>query len=66
MYCVESGSCEGGALPVIMSINGPRETHDDREFTSLSAGPNLIQDEKTEKELQYVFSDCRWSDYLSL
>ena len=22
------GSCEGGALPVIMSITGPRETHD--------------------------------------
>ena len=21
------GSCEGGALPVIMSITGPRETH---------------------------------------
>ena len=24
------GSCEGGTLPVIMSITGPRETHDYR------------------------------------
>ena len=27
------GTCEGGALPVIMSITGPRETHDYRELT---------------------------------
>ena len=26
------GSCEGGALPVIMSITGPRETHDYRNY----------------------------------
>ena len=25
---LHSGSCEGGALLVIMSITGPRETHD--------------------------------------
>ena len=29
---LQVGSCEGGALPVIMSIIGPRETHDYREF----------------------------------
>ena len=26
------GSCEGGALPVIMSITGPREPHDYRDY----------------------------------
>ena len=26
------GSCEGSALPVIMSITGPRETHDYRDY----------------------------------
>ena len=28
------GSCEGGALPVIISIIGPRAPHDDRGFNS--------------------------------
>ena len=29
--CYKFGSCEGGALLVIMSIIGPRERHDYRE-----------------------------------
>ena len=33
-YTFTSASCEGGALPVIMSITGPRETHDYCVLTS--------------------------------
>ena len=29
---LQVGSCEGGALPVIMPITGPRKTHDHREL----------------------------------
>ena len=32
------GSCEGGALPVIMTITGPREAHDHLQLEPLSAG----------------------------
>ena len=32
-------SARGGALPVIMSIIGPRETHDDRNYNLL--GPSI-------------------------
>ena len=35
---LKTGSCEGGALPVIMSINGPHETHDYRELKPLMPG----------------------------
>ena len=29
--CVQGGPCEGGALPVTMSFNGVRESHDYRD-----------------------------------
>ena len=34
LFLLKVGSCEGGALPVIMSIVDPRETHDYRDFNS--------------------------------
>ena len=39
----ECYKCEGGALPVIMPIIGPRETHDYGEVELLRAGPNLTK-----------------------
>ena len=29
---------EGGALPVIMSITGPRESHDYRDYPTITSG----------------------------
>ena len=35
-------SAGGGALPVMMSIIGPRETHDYRNYNLLGSGVNNI------------------------
>ena len=43
-------SAGGGALPVIMSIIGPRETHDYRNYNLLGSGTNTSQKKKERKK----------------
>ena len=43
----------GGALPVIMSIIGPRETHDYRNYNLLGSGVN------TPKKIKNVNGGCQ-------
>ena len=52
--CVTRLSAGGGALPVIMSIIGPRETHDYRNYNLLGPGTNKFQ--KIPKP-NHIFSD---------
>ena len=42
-------SAGGGALPVIMSIIGPRETHDYRNYNLLGSGINTSKKTKKKK-----------------
>ena len=42
-------SAGGGALPVIMSIIGPRETHDYRNYNLLGSGTNTSPEKKIKK-----------------
>ena len=50
-------SAGGGALPVIMSIIGPRETHDYRNYNLLGSG--TIQSKKQNKKTVNLDASCQ-------
>ena len=58
--CCDPARSGGGALPVIMSIIGPRETHDYRNYNLLVRGTNTSPPKtpKTQYRAQYRAQNC--------
>ena len=52
------GSYQGGALPVIMSIIGPQETHDYRNYNLLVRGTNTSQNPPKKLPFQHKQYKC--------